>query len=909
MAGTAIAAPVTDATQTKLVLPFVENFSGAKLSPEWTHRLDKGNTVALENGSVEIRARLNTRAHIERGLGVDSVRISCALKAEQSSAAAALFVSWDASNFIEFGLNSPANGRLNVREVLGTYPHDYDLGEVAAGEWRFLAVELAGDCIRYLTSQDGKSFECVRVSPRPARLAGAPKLLVIGQDIDGKMFPRPTPWIAALPTESIGHGWVRDLRIEALGKGQLKSSAPERRLLADRERDLFGEQELASREDASFDSVSRYYPAMKWSREVVGVKDHPFKIGVAPDGSLQFSDDIAHYKKPAAFFQVGDYRFGSGMVACSKKLFNGWMPIVITSDRHDGLELEETVFGWSKDFSPDEPLMGYVQFRADNSTGTARTVNLRLVFASASNAPPPLNWQLDLPAGGSQTVSIRVPYEFLESPPGEVAAGEFQSKLGEVTAYWDKLIAGGSRFEIPEPRAQNAYRAWIAYNFLNVAKRKGIYEVCDGSGFYIRVYGYSAALYCNNMDLLGYHDLAETYCDSLLSFMHTNGLLAVNFGDTDTGTALWAMAEHYRLTRDADWLRRVAPKMRLMCQWILDQRHAALTRADKEPATAKGLVRYKPYADLLHPAADYFSNGYLWKGLDAAARVFAEIGLNDEAAKIQAESDAYLKDIRASMKASVFTDHGQKILPMIPDTHELWKEANGSANGYYGIIASCVLEAGVPAWNDPEAKLIVDALEKRGGLTVGISQFHNMGNHAYTYGYWMNCLERDEVERVILGFYGSLAYGMSRDTYAAVECTAIRSGENYWTLPHTYSNTQQLRLLRNMLVREDGETLWLGQAIPRDWLTAGKRVAVSDAPTLFGAVSYSITANTDGVMHVSLDPPTRTEPVEIALRLRDPKHRKIARVKSDHPAKITFSKDTVRLRKVSAPLVLDITFQ
>ena len=59
-----------------------------------------------------------------------------------------------------------------------------------------------------------------------------------------------------------------------------------------------------------------------------------------------------------------------------------------------------------------------------------------------------------------------------------------------------------------------------------------------------------------------------------------------------------------------------------------------------------------------------------------------------------------------------------------------------------------------------------------------------------------------------------MAYGMSRGTYAAVECTAIRTGENYWTLPHTYSNTQQLRLLRNMLLREDGDKLWIGQAIP-----------------------------------------------------------------------------------------------
>ena len=88
-----------------------------------------------------------------------------------------------------------------------------------------------------------------------------------------------------------------------------------------------------------------------------------------------------------------------------------------------------------------------------------------------------------------------------------------------------------------------------------------------GLGFYNEVYGYSAALYCNCLDLYGYEKLADTYCHSLLSFLHPDGLLAVNFGDTDTGAALWMMAEHYRLTRDKDWLRQNAPKMRQMCGW------------------------------------------------------------------------------------------------------------------------------------------------------------------------------------------------------------------------------------------------------------------------------------------------------------------------------------------------------
>jgi hypothetical protein len=394
-----------------------------------------------------------------------------------------------------------------------------------------------------------------------------------------------------------------------------------------------------------------------------------------------------------------------------------------------------------------------------------------------------------------------------------------------------------------------------------------------------------------------------------LTFMQTNGLLAVNFGDTDTGAALWSMSEHYRLTRDADWLRRVAPKMLAMCNWIIGQRQFARSQAASQPALTRGLIRYRPYADHLHPAADYFSNAYLWKGLAATAGVLADIGMKEEAARLKQESEEYLRDITASMDAAVFTDHGLKILPAIPDTRELWKESNGSANGYYGIIAPCMLEAGVPAWNDPKAALIVNAMRQRGGLTVGLCQFHRLVDHAYSYGYWMNCLQRDEVERVILGLYASMAYGMSQGTYAAVECTDIRTGENYWTLPHTYSDTQQLRLLRNMLLREDGDRLWIGQAIPRAWLARGQRVAVNSAPTAFGPVTFSLSTGTDGSMRVHLDPPARSAPAEIMVRLRHPERLKIASVKANGVGRVKFAGDTLRLPRVTKAIDLDVRFK
>ena len=114
---------------------------------------------------------------------------------------------------------------------------------------------------------------------------------------------------------------------------------------------------------------------------------------------------------------------------------------------------------------------------------------------------------------------------------------------------------------------------------------------------------------------------------------------------------------------------------------------------------------------------------------------------------------------------------------------------------------------------------------------------------AYTYGYALTQLRRGDIGKFLLTFYSSMAYGMDRDTYSAVEITRITNGINELTLPHTYSNTQQLRMVRMMLVKEEGDDLLLAFATPRAWLTGTNRIAVKRAPTIYGLISYTLAAD------------------------------------------------------------------
>lgn len=897
-----------------MTVPFEEIFPQPALDAAWTVDGSTGNQLEVRDGALWIRARQNTYAHIERPLAVDFIRASCEIKpAPAITWCTSLFIYWDTGNWCQMGVIDRDGGRYYVLEMIDSRAHEYDLGRCVFDAWHQVIVEPGADYIRYLSSEDGKTFRIEATHRRPSQFAKAPRLLVVGKGHSGPAgYAAPTLNNNYPTPGEFSVSQVRNVRVAALPWERLRATPEEQAAWESEGLDLPGEKELAAKEDPSLESVVKYYPAMKHPREVVGVKDHSHDIGVAPDGSLQLSDDINRPESPVAYFEIGEpaYRFGSGKEPCRKKLLNGWMPIVVAADKHDGLNFEQTVFGWTKGMSTDEPLYGCVRLEITNTTQAARKLRLRLNVKPPSEKRPPKEWSLDVPAGGKKTVEAAVPFLVRESPMLDLEPNEFDARLGSVAKYWEDLIAPGARFEIPEPRVQDAYRAWMAYNFLNVDKRDGIYHVCDGAGFYEQVYGYSAALYCYMLDLMGYHDQARTYLDSILTFQQPDGLICVNFGATDTGTVLRVMSEHYRLTRDAEWLKRNASKMTAMCNWIIEHRKESMKHIHGKRAMVHGLVRWRPYCDFELPAFDYFCNGYLCTGMKAASEVFAEIGLADEAARLAKEADAFLKDIMASMDASIITRDGMKMLPIMPDTQFLLKETGYTANGYYGLLASCLLETGVLRHDDARADVLVDMLRRKGGLQVGVCSFFDMIDHAYAWGYWDTCLRRDEPKRAILGLYGSMAYGMSRDTYAAVECTAIRTGENMATLPHTYSNTVQVRLLRNMLLRESGDDLQIGFAVPRSWLAPGRRLAVREAPTRFGPASFSMEADADGSsIRVHLDPPPGGVEGAIRVRLRHPDFQDIKAVHVAPQTELTFQQDVIELRRPSRSMDLVVRYR
>jgi len=88
-----------------------------------------------------------------------------------------------------------------------------------------------------------------------------------------------------------------------------------------------------------------------------------------------------------------------------------------------------------------------------------------------------------------------------------------------------------------------------------------------------------------------------------------------------------------------------------------------------------------------------------------------------------------------------------------------------------------------------------------------------------------------------------------------------------------------LERLRNMMVMEDEDTLWLARATPRAWLDQGQRIVVRRAPSHFGMVSHEILSDVEaGKITATVDLPSRRPPRTVRLRLRHPRAARIRAV-------------------------------
>lgn len=130
-------------------------------------------------------------------------------------------------------------------------------------------------------------------------------------------------------------------------------------------------------------------------------------------------------------------------------------------------------------------------------------------------------------------------------------------------------------------------------------------------------------------------------------------------------------------------------------------------------------------------------------------------------------------------------------------------------------------------------------------------------------------LYRDDVKHALRAAFNAIAANYYPDTRMLTEHALPELGD--WRGDHFKSSDEANAAgwLRHLFVREQGDELLFGQAVPRSWFRVGEKVGVERASTHFGEVSLAYEMDESGIT-ATLHGPKRNPPARICLRFRLP---------------------------------------
>ena len=386
-------------------------------------------------------------------------------------------------------------------------------------------------------------------------------------------------------------------------------------------------------------------------------------------------------------------------------------------------------------------------------------------------------------------------------------------------------VERGLRLVLPDERMQEAVDANC--RFLLVLHDGA--DITPGPSTYHRFWFRDAAFLLAALDRYGFHAQAAEVLASYPGRQRVDGFFLSQPREWDAnGCALWALAEHWRLTRDRDLLDTVVGSVAKGAHWI-DRKRGTKRRRDPE---LYGLLPAGVSAEHLGPF-DYFYWDDFWgvAGLRSAAELLAAAGQSAAAADAHRSADSFWADVKASL-GIVANRLGTEAIPAGPRRH--------IDAGVIGSLVACE-PLNLLAADDGRVTATIDVVRDR--FMLG-DAFYQAISHTGL-GTYLTM----QVAAVELAAGDRRALDRLRWLLDAATPTWTWPEAIHPRLPggcmgdghHGWAAADFLSFVRNMLVRESGGNepgLALCSMIPDDWW--GRGVEVHDAPTHFGKLSYAV---------------------------------------------------------------------
>lgn len=460
--------------------------------------------------------------------------------------------------------------------------------------------------------------------------------------------------------------------------------------------------------------------------------------------------------------------------------------------------------------------------------------------------PGPRNMILvwNMKAGEEREGWIVRPYNSYDTDLTSLRKTDWLQEMDRCKAEWQTLLGKASVVNIPDKGVSNAYMACLSDLFImREPLADGRLVGIPGTEGYRAGNSGEPLIVAVAMDQNGLFSESVASSSTTVDTQEPDGCWSDKRGWGHTfwacaGFKSWAIMEHYHLTGDKNYLSGVYPKMIASSRWQEKQRARMRIHDDDHTLTYGLMPRGFGDCGLMNGDDMYgvFFPHNIWSVYaDRCSLEAAEIlGLTNDVPELKKIYETAYNDLLTALDRGTIREKDYRWIPGLPD------KTTGSCWGALNILTPCRL---LP----PEHELVTGTLRKiemnisKGGQPVHTGWMVDGAWVAITLDNVAEAnLVRGNGDAAIRYLYSTLNHGTPLYTWCEERGLEPGTTKCSGDRQHLWTPVAVVRIIRDILVMEDGEGLNLALGTSRDWLGSGEPVGITGAYTHFGKVSYQM---------------------------------------------------------------------
>jgi hypothetical protein len=458
----------------------------------------------------------------------------------------------------------------------------------------------------------------------------------------------------------------------------------------------------------------------------------------------------------------------------------------------------------------------------------------------------------------------------------ELSKTSYEQKLNECIDFWNAKLERFSKIKIPEKRIEEMMKAGYLHFELVCFGNEPDDPVAPVVGVYTPI-GTESTPIIQYIESLGDTKLAERAIMYFIKKQRPDGFMQ-NFDSymSETGLGLWNAAEHFKYTRDIEWLKSIKDNIIRGCNYIIDWTNKS--RDEKYCKKGYGMI-YGKVADNEYPFHSYLLNSTTYGGLKSCAEVLRYVD-EAEAERIENFAEQYKKDILDSLNETF------ALSPVVPLSDGTWCPSYSPWPENIGMLCQFVNRKNcyshgsmVPVSENGHYDIMYGIIEPdsvyANFITKMTTEIFFLNNTTFTQPYYsvhpFTHLLRGEVNAFLKEFYNNVSALADREVYSFWE-------HLYLVSPHkTHEEGWFLMRCRWMLYMDYFGKLSILPGVPRAWLNDGCVISFENAASRFGRLSVNVESNiSQGTVCASIKLVDNFGqiPNEIAIRIPHPQGQK-----------------------------------